>query len=182
MALEMFDILKYLDGLEAQLRALEKRERVLFACWAVERILQTTRPVLVERAGVRFVGALEHALAELKKAASSRAPISEAALRYYRDACANLDLGRDDGEGANPHADFLAAETVEAALQAIETGLTGSPAAAAHAAERALNCVDYELQMLRDVDEPGEHHLFKRELQAQTQKVEELRRARAEER
>lgn len=172
----MFSMLTYLEELAARLDTLPKAAKLLFASWAAERVLSQGRKALEERVGGETTDWLEATLAQLKASATSQQLLDEKALKYWRDTSANLDWADTGDDRESTHADFLAAETVEAIMRALEVGLTGSSDSAAHAAERVLNCVDFELQMLRDVTEPSEHPLFQEELRLQSEKLDQLRR------
>lgn len=169
-------MLRYLDDLSDRLSRLDKGRRVAFACWAAERVWSQGRDALAERVGTDSTESLEMTLRQLSDAARSGEDVQHEALQYWKAVCSGLRWDHDAVEIEEEHQNFLAEEAADAAFHALEAGLTGSAEAAAHAAEKVLNCIDFELQMLRGVDESTEHDLFRAELGLQQRKLLELER------
>ncbi len=172
----MFNMLIFLRELASQLANVQEAKRVQFSCWAAERVLVRAYDPLLARIGASTLASLELTLARLRESAADGKSLPEEVLLRWRSTCENFEWEPAEGGIEAMHADFLAAEAVEAAMRAFEVGLSKSPEAAAHAAERMLNCIDFELQMVKGVENSTEHELFQEEVRAQKQKLDELRR------
>lgn len=138
-----FNIASYLENVERKLTRLQPPHRILFAAWCAAALMKDAFDYVVGQIGLEGALVVRDAQEFAWTCGLKGADASE--IERWQIACASIQWDEAHVSDGQQLENFIAIEWISAVTYALETCMTGSAHSAAHAAERIINRLDYEL-------------------------------------
>jgi hypothetical protein len=164
-----FDIVDYIESLSSRLEELRRVERLAFSTYCCQKLFEEFRDELKAEAGCTVVLEFEATLREIWKCVEGR-EYSSSVIEEAERSCLNVDWETEEYEDENERLqDYGATETLECFLRLFDVHRSGSSISSAESAERIINRLDFEIQMIIGDDDSFVNPVMKKELGLQNE-------------
>lgn len=160
------DWINYLERIKVRLGALEEPRRVAFCVWCSNRLQADFEPYLSQRMG-NELAPIREALGQVWTSVIGGEGPSREAVETARDKCLEADWDQEDVPEQDQQRNSGAIELLGCIRRTLDCWLTGDSRFCSEAAERVVNCIDYELNMVMGVRDTFAHPMMRAELDRQ---------------